>query len=274
MIKKALTKAAYAVSYTACFILMRIDLFALIAAAGSTFFLNKENSNQRLHKGVIAGALGIIFLVNFSPIPKLLMYNLEKQYPRLTAEDLAIKEFGKPGDMLVLLGGSFDLFETQNRTQDEVIIHNPAASRTYDFIALMEKFKKAQIIFTGTDLEMAKFEQIVTDFYKNREKPKVKYVQARTTIENALNTLKSENKVERIVLVTSAFHMPRSYQLFKHNAQNIEIIPYPIDFHVAGNFNIKTLIYNSFCEPQNRIAWQSAIKEGASILNNKLIGYK
>ena len=56
---------------------------------------------------------------------------------------------------------------------------------------------------------------------------------SRNTYENALFTrqLLEETEVRRILLVTSASHMPRSAKLFR--AQGFEVIPAPADFRVT-----------------------------------------
>ena len=47
-----------------------------------------------------------------------------------------------------------------------------------------------------------------------------------------------------IILVTSAFHMPRSIQLFEH--YGFQVTPYPVDFHQSGNrFSSQDFIPNT-----------------------------
>ncbi|MEA5471619.1 YdcF family protein [Spirulina sp. 06S082] len=60
------------------------------------------------------------------------------------------------------------------------------------------------------------------------------------TYQNAVNVKKilEKEKLDRILLVTSAMHMARSYLIFKH--QNIDFIPAPTDFYTTENLNIKT----------------------------------
>jgi len=56
---------------------------------------------------------------------------------------------------------------------------------------------------------------------------------SRNTAENASETAKilQEKGITRIILVTSAFHMPRSVPLFEN--QGFEVIPAPTDFSVT-----------------------------------------
>lgn len=56
---------------------------------------------------------------------------------------------------------------------------------------------------------------------------------SRNTYEDALysSQMLKENGIEKVLLVTSAQHMPRSAALFKH--QGIEVIPMPVDYTVT-----------------------------------------
>ena len=58
--------------------------------------------------------------------------------------------------------------------------------------------------------------------------------QARTTQENAvlLARMLQPRPGERYVLVTSAFHMPRSVATFRHNG--FDVIPWPVDYRTRG----------------------------------------
>jgi len=57
--------------------------------------------------------------------------------------------------------------------------------------------------------------------------------ESRNTYEDALYSarLLKEKGIRRILLVTSAWHMPRSVRLFQ--AQGLEVVPAPTDFHVT-----------------------------------------
>lgn len=56
---------------------------------------------------------------------------------------------------------------------------------------------------------------------------------SRNTYENAQNSAKilQEKGISKILLLTSAWHMPRSVRLFE--AQGLEVIPVPVDFVVT-----------------------------------------
>jgi uncharacterized SAM-binding protein YcdF (DUF218 family) len=60
--------------------------------------------------------------------------------------------------------------------------------------------------------------------------------QSQNTYEDALYSAEmlKEKGISRIILVTSAMHMPRSYALF--TAQGLEVIPAPTDFYVPDYY--------------------------------------
>ena len=56
---------------------------------------------------------------------------------------------------------------------------------------------------------------------------------SRNTYENAVNVkaILAPKEIKRILLVTSAMHMPRSVAIFRH--QGFEVIPAPVDYQVT-----------------------------------------
>ena len=60
---------------------------------------------------------------------------------------------------------------------------------------------------------------------------------SRNTYENALyiKPLLKSNNLSKVLLVTSATHMPRAYAVF--NAQNVDVIAAPTDILMADNNN-------------------------------------
>ncbi|KAF2955374.1 YdcF family protein [Marinitoga sp. 38H-ov] len=59
--------------------------------------------------------------------------------------------------------------------------------------------------------------------------------EAQTTEENAkyIKNLLDSIKINRIFLVTSAIHMPRSYKIFSNYLYNIEIVPIPSNYLIT-----------------------------------------
>ena len=94
--------------------------------------------------------------------------------------------------------------------------------------------------------------------------------QSRNTRENVLYTKAILNKLKakKVILVTSAFHLPRSYALFKK--AGIDAVP------VASDFYITDQRYNpfSFIPSLGSLALSSiAIKEYAGLFVYRLMGW-
>jgi len=101
---------------------------------------------------------------------------------------------------------------------------------------------------------------------------------SRNTYENAIESLKicEEHSFRKVYLVTSAFHMFRSYHIFQkvlkdhYPKENITIIPYPVDYRslreIAG---IEDFFPSDFGLHKSTIA----IKEFIGIIAYKIKGY-
>jgi uncharacterized SAM-binding protein YcdF (DUF218 family) len=66
----------------------------------------------------------------------------------------------------------------------------------------------------------------------------IKETKARNTYEHAINlrTVLAERDFKRILLVTSAMHMPRAIGVFEHVCPGIQFIAAPTDFRVTRGF--------------------------------------
>lgn len=103
---------------------------------------------------------------------------------------------------------------------------------------------------------------------------------SRNTYEDALYSAKllREKGISRIILVTSAFHMPRSVGLFEK--QGLEVIPAPTDFTVTQqgwqnllNNNISGYFFNSLPSAENLSTTNRALKEYLGILVYSINGW-
>ena len=103
--------------------------------------------------------------------------------------------------------------------------------------------------------------------------------QSRNTYENALYSrqILDEKGISRILLVTSALHMPRSVKLFE--SQGFEVIPAPTDFSVTfedwdrlTDASLQVHVLNLFPSADNLSSVTSALKEYLGILFYQLQG--
>jgi uncharacterized SAM-binding protein YcdF (DUF218 family) len=96
------------------------------------------------------------------------------------------------------------------------------------------------------------------------------------TYENAVYSAEilREMDIHRVLLVTSAMHMPRSVGLFQH--QGIEVIPAPTDFKVTQNdrdAGWQSVLINLFPDVSNLNQTTAVIKEYIGILVYRIRGW-
>lgn len=100
-----------------------------------------------------------------------------------------------------------------------------------------------------------------------------------TTYQNAVNVKKilESRKIKKVLLVTSAIHMPRSLLIFQK--QNIDVIPAPTDFLVSDSelqeltISPKSAILNLIPDTTNIDQFTSALKEYIGIVVYRLRGW-
>ncbi|MEN3930987.1 YdcF family protein [Microvirga sp. W0021] len=183
--------------------------------------------------GLTFASAGILltFICGLLPVPNWVMLPLEQRFPTHQPTDASI-------DGIIVLGGSVAGDETMMRQQLNV---NEAGERVIAMGDLARRYPNARIIFSGGGGNMV---------YKGV--PEAKAVEAysetlgipasriefegksRTTRENAIYTreMVTPKQGERWLLVTSAWHMPRSVGCFRKAGFNV--IAYPVDFRTRG----------------------------------------
>lgn len=86
--------------------------------------------------------------------------------------------------------------------------------------------------------------------------------QSKSTLENATFTapILRERKCRRILLVTSAMHMPRALGVFKHACPDVEIIPAPTDFTSTQRPNANWSRFLADCAPSAKnLYWVDSV---------------
>ena len=237
-------------------VIMHLHEFCVVFVCGIVFF-SFFTKRLILRKSTLLSVF-IILTIHFSPIPRLLLYDLERKVS-------APQKLPAYVDNIIILGGSFSLLEM--RTLDnQHIVCNSAGSRLWEWIPLMYQYPQAKIIFTGTPLEAQLVRQVFSDLRIPEERLIVES-QSRNTMDNARNTrIFCQKKIS--ILVTSAFHMSRSYAIFKH--EDHQTVPYPVNYFTNKISIEKRLI--SFLDGLNSLAWRTVIKEYAGIFDLYLKG--
>lgn len=215
-----------------------------------------------LGRKFIIGALIPFLFINLTPTGRWMLTYFENYYPQR-------HEVPKEAKGLILLGGNFDLSETKARKQP---VYNAAAARLFDFIYLAQHHPQLPIIFTGTP-EEAKYTKEIFDKFGIDPKRVLYENQSQNTKDNAQKTaalLKKEKKGPW-VLVTSAFHMPKSVALFE--GEEVNVIPYPLDYHTSGQYNLFQWVdFQPWVAGYNTYAWSLAIGQWAGLFSVYLEG--
>lgn len=175
----------------------------------------------------------VSFIVMAYPVSDYLMQPLEKRFTVSANMPAQI-------DGIIVLGGGEDLKRSLSWQVAELGI---AGDRYIGAADLANLYPTAPVIFTGgsgslslqnSSGEGAIARKLLTSVGINNERLIIES-KSRNTYENFINTKPLLPKYSngqahgRYFLVTSAFHMPRAVGIARQ--QNIEVIPYPVDFH-------------------------------------------
>jgi len=186
---------------------------------------------RRLMMAAIVG----LAIFAFSPIGNWVLYPLEQRFPPWDASH------GAP-DGIVVLGGSID---PDLSIAHGVAVVRSAPDRVIAAASLARRYPKARIIFTGgssnlisNDAKEADYAiEVFESLGVSRDRIEIER-RARNTGENAefSMAIAAPKSGERWLLVTSAFHMPRSVGIFRKAGFAVE--PYPADWRVGGRADL------------------------------------
>ena len=177
-------------------------------------------------------SLVLLVIAGFSPLGNLLLYSLEQRFPPWDPSH------GAP-DGIIILGGSID--PDLSLAHGTTVIRN-AADRIVAAAALARRYPNARIVFTGGSANLfsndAKEGDFAGEVLESLGIPKSRLTierLSRNTKENAdfSKALVAPKEGERWLLVTSAFHMPRSVGLFRKAGFPVEA--YPVDWRLGGS---------------------------------------
>ena len=218
------------------------------------FFLSKAlwilvKPSNLLVLGAIVAALGrlrkllfvcllFILAAGFTPLPQWLMAPLENRFPQAGA-------ILNPPDGIIVLGGAFRPALSDARGQSQVNTHG---ERLTTAAALAIKYPNAKLVFSGGTWGFYKDNgepaRLARGYFESLGLPLQNLIlegKSRNTRENIAfsKALVSPQAGERWLLVTSAFHMPRSVGLFRKAGW--PVTPYPVDyasFPLADRFQV------------------------------------
>jgi uncharacterized SAM-binding protein YcdF (DUF218 family) len=188
---------------------------------------------QRQRVGTLLVTFGVLLLLLFgySPLGNVLMLSLTERFPKW-------QDDGRAPDGIIVLGGAIDSDSSVARGSLEV---NSAGERVTAMLELARRYPQARIVFTGGSgslIEKSVSEapvagELLRRFGVASERVTLE-TESRNTDENAEFTarLVAPKPGERWLLVTSAWHMPRSIGAFRRAGFDVEA--YPVDWRTRG----------------------------------------
>jgi uncharacterized SAM-binding protein YcdF (DUF218 family) len=177
-------------------------------------------------------AVGVLLLY-CSSVPIVgdsLLKTLEDRFPRIEVRDCP------PADAIVVLSGMLH----KSRGNSGTLEWGEGVDRFEQGLALMKAGKAPLIIFTGGRLPWAN--QQLTEGQELRTAALARGIPAEAIIvtgevgntadeANVVRKIAEERKLRRIILVTTAWHLPRAEYLFR--TRGVPVIPFPADYYTT-----------------------------------------
>ena len=162
----------------------------------------------------------------------ILTSTLENGQTRLESQDVA------SADTIVVLSG----FLSRINTKQGSMLEWGNASRFFSGIELFKLHKANTIIFTNEKLPWMQVTQSTGQFLSNYamqlgiKNENILITRDVNTTEDeakAVKELANKHNIKSVILITSAFHMPRAQLQFEK--QGFRVTPYPVDFLVNSD---------------------------------------
>lgn len=235
--------------------IINIDLFfilLLLVGSGLLFFQRRTWGKRFL----FISCLGFVFF-GVVPIGLWTFENLENHFPKIQSIPPDTKG-------MILLGGSFDKMTTLARGETA---YNLTGGKFFQFIELAREHPHLELVFTGTPFEV---ETAKKEFKALGLDPNTIIFEggSKDTKDNAAKTaaLIKPKPDEKWILITSAYHMPRSVALFRK--AGFKVIPFPVDYHSPGQYEPLFFIGLTL----NLQGWQASSREWLGMVANYLMG--
>jgi len=204
-----------------------ILLLALVAGALLTW-----SPWKRLTRWWLTATAVYALFMAMVPLGHVMFEKLESRIPQQQALPAEV-------DGLIVMGGVVDQFISQERN---TVSLNGAVERLTAFADLAKRYPNAKLVFTGGSGVL--FDQALKEahFVKpflvklGLDTNRVIFEdRSRNTAENAVFTKKLVNPQpsETWMVITSAFHMPRTLGAFRQQAWSV--VPYTVDYHLRRN---------------------------------------
>jgi uncharacterized SAM-binding protein YcdF (DUF218 family) len=222
----------FILSKTLGVMLLPTNFLILLGLAGALLLLSRLAG---LGRKLLVVSVVLLAICGFSPLGNILLYPLEQRFPPWDGSQ-------GPPDGIVVLGGPID--PDLSVAHDAPVIRS-APDRLIAAAALAHQYPNARIIFSGGSANLISNDAREADFaaeiFESLGVDKSRLTmerRSRNTYENAefSKAVAAPKSGERWLLVTSAFHMPRSIGIFRKVGFAVE--PYPVDWRVGGSADL------------------------------------
>ncbi|MGC8743600.1 MAG: YdcF family protein [Verrucomicrobiia bacterium] len=216
-----------------------IGFIWFLILVGAVIFAKRKNWLASLYCLIIAG---VISLIGGTPVPGKLMELLEKQYIKQNPYDLPVC------DAVVSLGGSVQGSRYDAHNLDLMF----TADRIFMAVELIKRGRAKNLLVGGSGYEVDGVVKIEPDMVKKWlvewrlvDVPIYSLGATENTYEEALRVaaLAKTNEWKQIILVTSAYHLPRAAATFKKATGDIPgfvINCVPCDFQTSLSIETPT----------------------------------
>lgn len=207
------------------------SLILLLLLASFLLMLMKRVQLAKRILGVVVVALTTI---SFLPVAHTVVFPLESRFP-------VNPQLPEQVDGIIVLSGGVNARQSSLTGQIQV---NEQFERELAMVELMNRYPDAKVIYSGGS------SSILNQTYRGADGVKQLIEQfgvatdrviferdSRNTYESSINLPQMLNPepMENWVLITSAFHMPRSVGAFCAN--NWSVFPYPVDMKTEGEIS-------------------------------------
>ena len=210
-------------------------------------------------------AMSLTTLVGWIHLPNAALCSLESQY---AVPSGSLNSYVG----LVVLGGDIDVPRGAHDTRGFVL--SDGGQRMTTSVDLSRKYPHLRLLFTGGQSDIIDRGISVADaarkYYLSMSVPseRVLYERAaRTTYENAIlsASVPGVDKKQPWLLVTSAWHMPRSMALFRAAGWNVTA--YPVDFVTTGH-----VLWTDYSVRRGIVQWRLVLHELVGLVVFQMLG--
>lgn len=201
---------------------------SLIVILGIAAWLALVMGWNKLGRRLLSLCVLLLVVIGFLPVGEWLLAPLENRFSANTA-------LPAEADGIIVLGGA--IAPTRSQAWNQVQL-GAGADRMTNFVYLANLYPGAQLVFTGgngsvlqQDFKEADSAQTLLNQLALEDRAIIFESESRNTAENAVNSMALVNPTpdQNWILITSAFHMPRSVGVFC--AQDWPVTPYPVDYY-------------------------------------------